>query len=299
MEAEMPEGFPQPTPVGEVEVKQYPAYRMARSDAGESSAFWNLFEHIKREEIAMTAPVEMSYRETETGDRREKTMAFLYGSRDLGQTGREGPVSVVDVPPKTVVSIGVRGDRSEATVQSAREHLVNWIEANSARYQPAGEMRVMGYNSPFLPARRRFFEVQIPVTVAGPSTAEQDRPGEFELSDHVWKNRVLLAFAPSRADEAYALLRDEWGAQGDGVADRDLLLVEVFEQGESRAGDVGLPASTAAELRSQFQVEPGVSTFILIGKDGTVKLRRGQVRLSDLFPVIDAMPMRRAEMLRR
>ena len=42
-----------------------------------------------------------------------------------------------------------------------------------------------------------------------------------------------------------------------------------------------------------------VTTFLLVGKDGTVKLRRGQVRLSDLFDLIDAMPTRRAEMSRQ
>jgi hypothetical protein len=52
-------------------------------------------------------------------------------------------------------------------------------------------------------------------------------------------------------------------------------------------------------LRQRFHIEPGGSTFILVGKDGTVKLRRPSVRLSNLFEVVDAMPMRRAEMRRQ
>ena len=83
------------------------------------------------------------------------------------------------------------------------------------------------------------------------------------------------------------------------MAERDLLLVEIMEQDESRAGDLPLPPTTATKLREQFKLECGVTTFLLVGKDGTVKLRRGQVRLSDLFDLIDAMPTRRAEMSRQ
>jgi hypothetical protein len=164
MEAEMPAGFPPPTPVREVEVKQYPAYRMAWTQTEASPAFLTLFNHIKREKIAMTAPVEMSYDSTEAGDPIQRSMAFLYGSRGLGETGSDGSVRVVDIPPQTVVSIGVRGDRTPQKIETARGRLMEWIDANSARYRPEGDMRLMGYNSPFVPSSRRYFEVQIPIT---------------------------------------------------------------------------------------------------------------------------------------
>ena len=110
---------------------------------------------------------------------------------------------------------------------------------------------------------------------------------------------MLLSFAPSGETATYAGFRGNWDAQADAVADRDMLLVEVLEEGASRAGDIPLPSTTAARLREQFKVDSGVTTFILIGKDGTVKSRQPQVRLSDLFDLIDAMPMRRAEISRR
>jgi hypothetical protein len=164
MEAELPQGFPPPTPAGEVEIKRYPAYRMAQTASDRGSAFWTLFNHIKRKQVAMTAPVEMSYQSTATGEPKQRSMAFLYGSLSLGETGSDGSVRVVDVEPQTVLSIGVRGDRTRQKLLDARQRLTEWINANSAAYQPAGQMRVMGYNSPFVPRDRRYFEVQIPVT---------------------------------------------------------------------------------------------------------------------------------------
>ncbi len=56
-EAKLPQGFPTYTPVGTIEVKHYPAYRMATS-----SGFWPLFLHIQSKGIAMTAPVEVQYK---------------------------------------------------------------------------------------------------------------------------------------------------------------------------------------------------------------------------------------------
>ena len=42
-EAEMPKGFPGYTPVGQIEVKQYPAYRKASTSG--LAEFWTLFQH--------------------------------------------------------------------------------------------------------------------------------------------------------------------------------------------------------------------------------------------------------------
>jgi hypothetical protein len=41
-----------------------------------------------------------------------------------------------------------------------------WIDQKKGEYVSAGPMRIMGYNSPFVPRDRNFFEVQIPVKAA-------------------------------------------------------------------------------------------------------------------------------------
>ena len=160
VEADMPEGFPEPTPVGLVEVKHYPAYRMARADGDGSSGFWTLFRHIKKNRIAMSAPVQLDYAASASA---ATTMAFLYGDPSEGSPGLQANVHLVDVPPMRVVSIGVRGVHDESSIASARRQLDAWLEANRSRYEAEASLRVMAYNSPFVPRHRRYFEVQIPV----------------------------------------------------------------------------------------------------------------------------------------
>lgn len=171
MEAELPKGFPPFTPVNHIEVKTYPAYRMARATMKEpaeqrgNSAFFSLFAHIQRNAIEMTAPVQVDY--DETGEKsREVSMAFLYGDPQLGAAGvdaADAGVEVIDVPEHRVLSIGVRGDMNEKAVETARKSLAGWLEKHRGQFAVDGPLRKMGYNSPFIPNSRRFFEVQIPV----------------------------------------------------------------------------------------------------------------------------------------
>jgi hypothetical protein len=166
-EAEMPKGFPEPTPVGQIEVKEYPAYRLARTETGSDAAFWTLFNHIHNKNIAMSAPVQMDYTGTDTKKPQEKQMAFLYGNPTQGKTGADGKVEVLDTPPLTVVSLGVRGLREDDRIVSAKERLETWIKAHQDQYAADGEMRGMGYNSPFIPSDKQYFEVQIPLRKMG------------------------------------------------------------------------------------------------------------------------------------
>ncbi len=164
-EAEMPEGFPDPTPVGQIELKQYPAYRRATtSGLGE---FWTLFRHIRQNNIAMTAPVEMDFGLPSANRNVKRSMSFLYEHPEQGEAGRQSGVEVVDVEPALVVSIGCRGQQTAAAVVEARDRLLKWLDDNEA-YAPMGPLRVMGYNSPFVPRNQNFFEVQIPVELATP-----------------------------------------------------------------------------------------------------------------------------------
>lgn len=166
MEAELPKGFPEPTPVGEVHLKEYPAYRMAKADMqGENRAFWQLFSHIKENSIAMTAPVEMTYRKKDD-ELNQSSMAFLYGSRDLGKLGKAGEVEVMDISPMKAISVGIRGEMTKAKREQAQRWLEAWLEEHRDEYHRAGPLRVMGYNSPFVPREKKYSEVQIPVKAA-------------------------------------------------------------------------------------------------------------------------------------
>lgn len=177
IEAELPVGFPAPTPVLEVELKSYPGYRLARtamSGTRGNAAFWKLFAHIQSNEIAMTAPVEMTY-DAQSRELAGLSMAFLYGNTAIGETGADGLVEVIDVEPQQVLSIGCRGRTSEGRIQAARRQLDEWL-AEHADYVANGPLRAMGYNSPMVPDKRAYFEVQIPVRrVERPTQSSESR----------------------------------------------------------------------------------------------------------------------------
>jgi hypothetical protein len=163
-EADMPLGFPAYTPVGQIELKKYPAYRKASSSG--TAEFWTLFRHIQKNNVKMTAPVEMDYGDPSTARPQERSMSFLYEKPDQGTAGKQGSVEVIDVPEMMVLSIGCRGSRSQAAVTQVREKLVKYLADKKSEYTIAGPVRVMGYNSPFVPRDKNFFEVQIPVKTA-------------------------------------------------------------------------------------------------------------------------------------
>ena len=177
MEADLPEGFPAPGPVGEVIVKQYPAYRAARTPMdGQNAAFMTLFRHIESNEIAMSAPVEMGYARAgdKPADLRPRSMAFVYGKPTIGRPGKAGEVDVVDVPAKTVVSIGVRGPYTDDRLADMTRRVDAWLEQHAAEYDRAGEPRYLGYNSPFVPPWSQYGEVQVPVKA---KAADNAAPG--------------------------------------------------------------------------------------------------------------------------
>lgn len=155
LEAPLPEGFPGPGPVGRIREKRYPGYRAARAEGG--GAFFTLFSHIQRNGVAMTAPVEMTMDEgAGTMD-----MAFLYERPGQGEAGPQGAVSVLDLPARRVLSLGMRGSRSRAAFGAARRVLLARMEREGL--EADGPFRVLGYNSPMVPPADSFWEVQVPV----------------------------------------------------------------------------------------------------------------------------------------
>ena len=120
----------------------------------------------------------------------------------------------------------------------------------------------------------------------------------FSLDKYTWKNRVVLIVA----DESGKLVGEQieiFGRDEGGIVDRDLLIFkintgqiqEVF--GEKR---YTLPK----DLKDELKIDDNNFQFILIGKDGGVKLRSNTtVKSEKLYGIIDAMPMRQAEMRRK
>jgi len=162
---------------------------MAITEQGDTrgSQFSVLFDHIRDQGIAMTAPVVMRFPDSvvespESLDRPD-AMAFLYRETDQGQPGVHGRVTVTESDPMTVVSIGLRGAYSTKRFREGMTRLTEYLEENP-QWEPAGRPRVLGYNSPFMWWWKKYSEVQIPVrqvrengaVTAEPATTPAPRP---------------------------------------------------------------------------------------------------------------------------
>ncbi len=177
-EANLPDGFPPPGPVGVVIVKKYPASRVAITSGEDQDQMFNpLFKHIKKHDIAMSAPVEITWSEpptkvaqtqsakkkpADTDDIHPTAMAFVYKDPAVGTAGPDGNVQVVDVPAQTYLSVGVRGSYNTEHLVQGVTQLRDWL-AKHPEYKAVGPPRYLGYNSPFVPWFLRFGEVQLPI----------------------------------------------------------------------------------------------------------------------------------------
>jgi hypothetical protein len=182
-DAPLPLGFPDATKPGEIEVKDYPAYRsaVAKSDGamaqgGDLLFFW-LFNHIQKKDIAMTAPVINNYQDAEMlqnpSARGNLSMEFLYRQPDQGETGEGvGPVEVKDFPPAKYVCLGIQGRMTNPVMREGIETLNAWLEA-SKEWEPAGPPRRLGYHGPMTPVEQRLWEIQIPVKPTSNEESDQ------------------------------------------------------------------------------------------------------------------------------
>ena len=118
----------------------------------------------------------------------------------------------------------------------------------------------------------------------------------FSMKRYQWNNRPILIFAPSRDDRSYCETMIIWNRNIPELDARDIVLIQVFEEGISRAEGREIPQDSANHLRERFQVDDGDMTIVLVGKDGTEKARWDRLPpLQRIYDLIDAMPMRQRE----
>ena len=140
-----------------------------------------------------------------------------------------------------------------------------------------------------------FLTIAVAVLLSGFSQNAIAEP--LDLSQFLWKNRLLFLFAPNRNDPMFVSLHNSISAQQSEVADRDLVIFEILVSDPSSMNTQYLSWDSALSLRKQYHVNPGEFAVLLVGKDGGIKLKRqDKTRLEDIFALIDTMPMRQEEM---
>ncbi|MBV9035922.1 MAG: DUF4174 domain-containing protein [Acidobacteriaceae bacterium] len=101
-----------------------------------------------------------------------------------------------------------------------------------------------------------------------------------------WNNRVLLLFAPSTNNDQIIQQKQMLDSHSAGLDERDLKVFEIT--GSSQADE---------QLRGRFHVKADSFAVVLVGKDGSQKLKRSQpTDPEEVFKLIDSMPMRKEEM---
>lgn len=176
-DAPLAEGFPDATKPGRVEVKTYPAYRSAVAKVDKATAssgdlmFFPLFNHIQKNNVAMTAPVISTFKTPkmiETPDTRgEVSMEFVYRTTTQGKAGKDGAmVEVVDHPARDFVCLGFQGDMSADQMREGVATLRKWLDEHKAEWAEDGPPRRLGYHGPMTPPAQRLWEVQVPVKAA-------------------------------------------------------------------------------------------------------------------------------------
>ena len=118
----------------------------------------------------------------------------------------------------------------------------------------------------------------------------------FALAHYQWKNRVLVLSAPSEDDNKLRAQQNEVALTPQAFADRDMVLIILLDKSVSTAEDRGLTTDETAKARAALGIRPGSFALRLIGKDGAVKLsRENAVSMTEVYALIDTMPMRQSE----
>ncbi|MGM0558156.1 MAG: DUF4174 domain-containing protein [Myxococcota bacterium] len=131
---------------------------------------------------------------------------------------------------------------------------------------------------------------------------EEKEPSEMVESvdvkeEHLWEDRAILLFAQNPDNPKYREMAAELAESREGVEDRDLVIYHLFWERPGLVGDKGVPVEVARKLQRRHAVLEDAFTFILIGKDGSQKMRGEEaVPLKMIFEEIDSMPMRKQEM---
>ena len=105
------------------------------------------------------------------------------------------------------------------------------------------------------------------------------------LKDYRWTNRVIITFSNSEENPDRRFLIQQIKQYPCEYRKRDLVHIDLI-QGSDEYNRLSQKVSLPE--RNSFK-------FLLIGKDGEIKLSTNHVELKDVFTLIDTMPMRKRE----
>lgn len=120
----------------------------------------------------------------------------------------------------------------------------------------------------------------------------------MNLENYKWQKRPLLLFAPASDNPHLVNQKESIDSHLDALQERDIVVLEIIgpDNGLYLNGKLQ-PDKQGNALRERFDAPADAFTVILVGKDGNDKLRKqAPVEVTQLFELIDSMPMRQQEM---
>ncbi|TCU18924.1 DUF4174 domain-containing protein [Rhizobium sullae] len=118
------------------------------------------------------------------------------------------------------------------------------------------------------------------------------------LEQFRWKSRVLVIFADKDNSRA-ARQENQLLADRTGLEERDMVILKVSGSTVKPIFGGGGNLNEKALRKELHAPEAGEFGAVLVGKDGTVKLKVSEpVSNGELLAIIDSMPMRAAESLK-
>ena len=155
------ESMHEKTPVGQIKVLNLPKRVALEASTNLSyfdennGLFRKLFRYIGANDISMTTPVE--------ADISPGKMRFFVGNKDLKKKfGDSEQVTVKNLPPTKVISIGIRGGYTEKRFRENEQKLLDWLTDNKA-FIKSGDAYGVYWNGPFVPSFMKRSEVHLPV----------------------------------------------------------------------------------------------------------------------------------------
>lgn len=119
------------------------------------------------------------------------------------------------------------------------------------------------------------------------------------FSKFQWKNRLLILLTPDLEDPVYKRQIRELHLDNEALKERKGLVYSVTPESIEK-GVSGEQPKTLRHARIPGYDPASGFRLLLIGLDGGVKLRSDHfMSASELWAIIDAMPMRRAEMRKK
>ena len=116
------------------------------------------------------------------------------------------------------------------------------------------------------------------------------------IKEHQWKERVLLILTNDEHNAEYKKQLDQFNEETLDFKERKLIIYRITPK-FYRIGFAQVKKNASTQLYKNYKKTKESVEVILIGLDGGIKLRKTSLLTkTDLFGLIDGMPMRKNEL---